>query len=143
DHVISPGVARLISRTCREEAAKIHQRTIHETGPVAPVDAGRHSVADNFALAEQLSDGFRMHFPREAVEGFVDGIRIVMQSGYRPVHRMVPTQRFHSPRHRPTIAGGRLVLKTDVVPQEPKIDAALRLDRKSTRLNSSHVKISY
>src|SRR5690606_40399741 len=87
-----------------------------------------------------------LHFPREAVEGFVDGIRIVMQSGYRPVHRMVPTQRFHSPRHRPTIAGGRLVLKTDVVPQEPKIDAALRFviqqfgrqerkigDRKSTR----------
>src|SRR5690606_31461790 len=100
DHVISPGVARLISRTRREEAAKIHQRTIHETGPVAPVDAGRHSVADNFALAEQLSEGFRMHFPREAVEGFVDGIRIVMQSGYRPVHRMVPTQRFHSPRYR-------------------------------------------
>src|SRR3989442_812413 len=92
-------------------------------GPVLVVDDGS---SDGTAVAARAAGAAVLHVPRRRGKG------AALRAG-------VAAARARAAEHVITLDGDRQHDPQDI----PRLLAAARLDRKSTRLNSSHVRISY
>src|SRR5690606_41621433 len=112
--------------------------SLHDALPICLGDSAAHAPVDGFPLEPSVGgDEAPPTSERVTERGFLRGRLRPRVDHAVADRRVLGPKRHEPPTHHPETADGGLIL------QHRAVGVPGETDRKSTRLNSSHVKISY